>query len=367
MINLQFFPSRQVALYTVRLFVTRSLAVLVALVLILMTLDLLGESGKILAVPGNTDADLWRYVSLRLPVLASRFLPFSVLLGTLIAFTGLNQHSEVVAMKAAGISAHQLLAPLMIASVALAGLLFVFNETVVVKSARVVTAWSDNDYRPLPKETGILTNVWVMHGDDLVRARMVAGRGETFHARGLTIYDRADGGGALQRVIRAERAEPVDGAWRLTDVRIYDAARSATRDVPELTALAGLEPDRLSLAKVDPDELDFVTLKERIGQLERAGRPSAEAQAGLWHKVSGPLSTLLMPLLAATAAFGLARSGQVLLRATIGMALGFAYFVADNFALAMGNVGAYPPLLAAWAPFVLFFLIGETVLIRSEE
>jgi lipopolysaccharide export system permease protein len=33
----------------------------------------------------------------------------------------------------------------------------------------------------------------------------------------------------------------------------------------------------------------------------------------------------------------------------------------------MGNVGAYPPLLAAGAPFVLFFLIGETVLIRTEE
>jgi lipopolysaccharide export system permease protein len=49
------------------------------------------------------------------------------------------------------------------------------------------------------------------------------------------------------------------------------------------------------------------------------------------------------------------------------MALGFAYFVADNFSLAMGNVGAYPPLVAAWAPFFLFFLIGETVLVRSEE
>jgi lipopolysaccharide export system permease protein len=74
-----------------------------------------------------------------------------------------------------------------------------------------------------------------------------------------------------------------------------------------------------------------------------------------------------MPLLAAIAAFGLARSGQVLLRATVGMALGFTYFIADNFSLAMGNVGAYPPLLAAWAPFFLFLLIGETVLIQSEE
>ena len=53
MINLSFFPSRRLAFYMVRLFLTRSLAVLVALVLILMTLDLLGKSGKILAVPAT--------------------------------------------------------------------------------------------------------------------------------------------------------------------------------------------------------------------------------------------------------------------------------------------------------------------------
>ena len=103
MISLRLFPSRAIAIYTVRLFLTRSLAVLFALVLILMMLDLLGESGKILAVPGNGDAQLWHYVGLRIPLLVSRFLPFSILLGTLIVFVGLNQNSEVVAMKAAGI------------------------------------------------------------------------------------------------------------------------------------------------------------------------------------------------------------------------------------------------------------------------
>src|SRR5215210_2398666 len=149
MINLSFFPSRNLAFYMVRLFLSRSLAVLVSLVLILMTLDLLGESGKILAAPGNGDSELWRYVMLRVPLLASRFLPFSVLLGTLIAFAGLNQHSEVIAMKAAGISAHQILAPLIVASLGVAALAFAFNETLVVKSARVVTAWSDNDYQPI--------------------------------------------------------------------------------------------------------------------------------------------------------------------------------------------------------------------------
>ena len=365
MINLSFFPSRHIALYTIKLFLTRSLAVLIALVLILMTLDLLGESGKILSVPGNGEADLWRYVSLRLPVLLARFLPFSVLLGTLIAFVGLNQNSEIVSMKAAGISAHQILAPLIVASFAVAGLTFAFNEYVVVKSARIVTAWSDNEYRPVPAESGILSNVWLASGDDMIRAGHVGGTGRDFHAERVTIYHRE--GGVIQQIVQAERAEPRGEKWELRNVRTYDAAMNLVRKQPVLHAMHGISPQAMTLAKVDPDELDFFTLKERIGQMAAVGQPTEQAEAGLWHKISGPMSAVLMPLLAAVAAFGLARSGQVLLRAVTGMALGFAYFVADNFSIAMGNVGAYPPLLAAWAPFLLFLLIGETVLIRSEE
>jgi len=364
MISPSFFPSRRLALYMVRLFVTRSFAVLVALVLILMTLDLLGESGKILAVPGNSDADLWRYVGLRMPILFSRFLPFSVLLGTLIAFVGLNQNSEVVAMKAAGLSAHQILAPLVLASIGIA-VLFAFNELIVVNSTREVTAWSDNDYKPVPPSSGMVSNVWVMNGDDLVHAGVAGGR--PFVAQGIQVFDRS--GGVLQREIDAARATPRAGSgdWLLESVRIYDANMNVVRRLPQMVALPGLTANQLTLAKVEPSELPYWTLKKRIAELDAGGRPDDEARAGLAHKIAGPLSTLLMPLLAAVAAFGLARSGQVLLRAVIGMALGFAYFVADNFSLAMGNAGTYPPLIAAWAPFLLFLLIGETVLMRTEE
>src|SRR5438445_410058 len=160
---------------------------------------------------------------------------------------------------------------------------------------------------------------------------------------------------------------PGSRAWLLDDVRIYDANMNFVRHAPRLTGLQGVTPAQLTIAKVDPTVLDYWTLKRRIAELEAAGRPADEPKAGLAHKISGPVSTLLMPLLAAVAAFGLARSGQVLLRAVIGMALGFAYFVVDNFSLAMGNAGTYPALVAAWAPFLLFLLIGETVLIRTEE
>ena len=159
MTSFRFFPSRRIALYMAKLFLLRSLAVLAGLVLILQTLDLLGESGKILAYPGNGDSEVWRYVSLRLPQLIARFLPFSVLLGTLIALAGLNQNSEIVSMKAAGISAHQILAPLVVASMGIAVVSFVFNERVVARSTATLTAWQNADYGPIPADRGVIVRV----------------------------------------------------------------------------------------------------------------------------------------------------------------------------------------------------------------
>jgi lipopolysaccharide export system permease protein len=47
------------------------------------------------------------------PQLVARFLPYSVLLATLFTFFPLNQNSEIIAMRAAGLSAHQILAPML--------------------------------------------------------------------------------------------------------------------------------------------------------------------------------------------------------------------------------------------------------------
>ena len=365
MINFDFLPSRQISLYLMKQFLTRSAAVLVLLVLVLMALDLLGESGKILRVEGNGEAELWRYVSLRVPLLVQRFLPFSVLLGTLIVFTGLSQNSEVVAMKASGLSAHQILAPLILASLGIALLSFGFNEAVAVKSARTVNAWSDNDYEPIRAQSDIQSNVWLMADGDFVRARLVTGRGPALVLHNVRLFERQ--GTTLGRVVDIERAVQDGGRWRFENVRTYDTSMNVLRRQAVAYGLNGVTPDRFTLAKVRPDEKNFSDLQRSIAELEAVGRATEEARSGLWHKISGPLSVVLMPLLAALAAFGLARSGQVLLRAAAGMALGFSYFVVDNLSLALGNVGAYPAFLAAFAPFFLFLLIGESLLIRSEE
>ena len=135
----------------------------------------------------------------------------------------------------------------------------------------------------------------------------------------------------------------------------------------QLTVAPGITPATIELQEIDPTTQPFWQLGSSIEAYRQAGRDTEELEANYWHKISGPLAAVLMPILGAVAGFGLARSGQLFMRALIGMALGFAYFVIDNAALAMGDFGGYPPFLAAWAPFLLFLMIGETVLVRTEE
>lgn len=364
--QLDFFPSKTLTLYLAKLFIVRIVAMLAVLVLVLMALDLLGSSGEILAAEGNGQAELWTYASLRIPQLIARFLPYSVLLATLITLVTLNQNSEVIAMKAAGLSAHQVLAPLLLTALVTSAISFAFNERVVTRATATLKAWEGADYGPIPEEAGIKTNVYLTDGANILTAARLTGAGENIRMEDVTWYERGSNG-ILSQQVRAKSATFAGPGWKLSEVETFNVTAADTETSDSMVVGQGLTTAQIELDSVDPDTQGFFELSNSIDAYEAVGRRTSELRAKWWHKLSGPLSAFLMPLLGAVAAFGLARSGQLFLRAIIGMALGFAYFVVDNAALAMGSFGGYPPFLAAWAPFMLFALIGETVLIRTEE
>ena len=354
-------------MYMAKMFAVRILAVLLMLTLVLQMLDLLAESGKVLAVQGNGQAQLLTYVSLRFPQLVARFLPYSVLLATLITLSTLNQNSEVVAMKAAGLSAHQVLAPLVLVAVVVSAFTFVFSERIVTRATATLKAWEAVNFGTIPKDSGIRSNVWLQDGPNILFAREVTGEG-----KGMTLTDaswyRRDPGGMVAEIVRAPVARYAAPGWRFDQPSSFDVQSSRRTKLPAAVVVAkSVDPVQVVINKTVPDAESLPQLSRSIAAIRKADRQTSEFDGKWWHKIAGPLSALLMPLLGGVAAFGLARSGHLFLRVAIGMSLGFAYFVVDNASLAMGSFGGYPPLLAAWAPFVLFALIGETVLIRTEE
>lgn len=364
--QLDFFPSKTLTGYLARLFVMRIAAMLAVLVFVLMALDLLGKSGDILAVAGNGQSEILKYVGLRIPQLIASFLPYSVLLATLITLVTLNQNSEVISMKAAGLSAHQVLAPLLLTALVMSALSFAFNERVVTRATATLKAWEGAEYGPIPLDSAVKTNVYLTSGANILSAARLTGTGEAIRMEDVTWYER-NNAGKLTRQLRADSAGFANPGWRLSGIEQFDVGAADSTTLETLVVGEGLTVAQIELDSVDADAQDFFSLAQSIDAYEAVGRDTGELRAKWWHKLSGPLSAFLMPLLGAIAAFGLARSGQVFIRAIIGMALGFAYFVIDNAALAMGSFGGYPPFLAAWAPFFLFALIGETVLIRTEE
>ena len=359
------FPSLGIARYTGRMFLVRTIGFLGGLALVLMTLDLLGESAKILAPPGNGEAELWKYVSLRLPQIISLFLPFSVLLAALLTFMTLNQNSEITIFKAAGISAHQILAPLIVAGLGVAAVNFAFNERILVRANHELDRWKGNGYKKLPDDMRNEREVWVRAEEDLWHVERVVGEGEAARLLDVTVYNREDD--RLVEIIRAESAVPYGSGWRMTNARRFDVESGRQTTEAQMPLISPAQLRQFTTHSVNADHIPFWELLPAIHDLRAAGRPTAQLEAKLYHKISGPLSAVLMPLLGSVAAFGLARSGKLFIRAVTGLALGFAFFVADNFAMAMSDFGTYPPWAAAWAPFLLFLLVGESVLVRTEE
>ncbi|WP_374764670.1 LPS export ABC transporter permease LptG [Yunchengibacter salinarum] len=363
----RFLPSRTLSTYMARMHLTRFFGVLLGLTMVLQILDLLAQSDDILSAEGASYASIISYVSLRLPQLISQFAPFVALLATLLTLATLNQHSEVIVMKATGLSAHRILSPIGLASLMIAGAHFAFNELIVADASRELDYWAKNDYAvDLPPPTELGGQVWLKDGEKLVRVGRVSRVHDRIVLDRVAIFKR-EGTSRLVELARADFAWYRDGRWTLHEVRRFDTQSHALSIQPTEPVDLNVSPGRFTLLDIKPDHLPFASLWSKIEQRREEGLATDRLMASFLQKIAGPAASILMPLLGAVAAFGIHRGGSLFLRLVLGMALGFTFFVADNFMLAMGEFGVAPPILAAWAPFLLFLLVGYAVLFYSEE
>lgn len=360
-------PSRTLAWYVGKLVVTRFLAFLLGLVIVLQVLDLMGKSDNIMAVEGSTWESLIRYVMLRAPQLVSQFTPFAALLAIVTVLASLNQTSEVVVMKASGLSAFHIIAPAIAICLGIALLHMAFNELVLMRTNTELIYWQDNDYAvDLPDEAPSATRSWVEEDRTVIQIGSITRGGSRLVIDGLTLFERAKTG-TLTKITNAAFASFDGSAWKLYEVEETNLpSLERTRQDAAFWGTS-VPPERFIALAVKPDRTTFWDLRRAIRDLKVEGLPTGLLEASLMHKISGPLSSVLMPLLGAVAAFGASRGGQLFVRVVIGMGLGFAFFVADNLLVALGQFGAAPPILSAWAPFAVFALLGVTVLLYTEE
>jgi len=352
-------------LYLAKAYFWRFVVLLVGVTLVLQSLDLLANSDDILAPAGAGIDSILKYTSLRIPQILSLLTPFIGLLASLITFAQLNQHSEVTIMKAAGLSAFHIIAPLAFVSGFIAVGHFVLNETVLVNANNELDYWEDNNYAlQLPPRPENATNVWATDGDTYIGVKGVTKGGTILDD--VTLY-RTNKDGVLTELTTAKFAAYVNNAWTLFDVKTFQVAEHKEERKSILSWNTSLPPDRFLALSVKPDKVSFWTLLSTVRELKQEGHSVVLLDAWIHQKIANPLSILLMPLLASLVGFGVYRSGHLFVRFILGLGLGFSYFVGDNLMLALGQFGTVPAFLAVWSPFVLFLFLGLGIVIYTEE
>lgn len=345
----------------------RYVIILIGLISVLQVLDLLAKSDNILAGEGATYGDMWRYVLLRSPQLISLFSPFVALLAAILALAGFNVHSEIVVMKAAGWSAFRILLPLILMSGLIGMLHFVFTETVAVTAKAELRNWEEHNFdADVPPAPDTVYDSWVTDNNNLVKAESASRNGSILLLDKVTQYIRDDNKRIIA-LLKADFAVYREGKWKMFEVKRFDTRTLKVTLLENLEWQTSIPPERFIALAVKADQVNLPRLRRAISQLENEGHDTDHLETRLYQKFVGPLSTILMPLLAGLAAFGLHRGGNLFGRLLTSLALGFGFFVVNNLFIALGEYGAVPPLIAAWLPFSLFAMIGVSFILVTEE
>lgn len=343
-----------------------ALAVIAALV---MLIDFVEVSRGL-----GSDADLSsvRIIGLMLlksPAVIVQLLPFVFLFGTLSAFVGLNRRSELIAMRAAGVSAWRFVLPAAAAALVL-GVLTVTLVGPLAASADGLFQRERTRISGSASSDG-LRAIWLREGEGQRQMVIRAARQDRANARLLDvsffIYTTdAQGGRAFSERIDAPSASLGAGRWRLIDAvgaqTGQRAVRYATLDLP-----SSLADDEAFDRFARPQSTPFWSLPGQIARIQAAGFSSTAYRLRLQQLLATPLMFAAMSILAAAFSLRLMRLGDLAKMAVAAVVLGFAFFFVNQFSAAMGAAEVVPPLVSAWLPPLLTALAAFTLLFYTED
>ncbi|HTX48618.1 MAG TPA: LptF/LptG family permease [Caulobacteraceae bacterium] len=346
-----------------------ALAMIAAVVMLICFVELSRTYG------GRSDVGFARLVELMLlqsPAIMLLLLPFVFLFGTMGAFVTLNRRSELVAMRAAGVSAWRFIFPAAAASLLL-GVLDVaaLNPAAADLNGRFEDAKLLIDQGHAGREGP--GAIWLRQGDQhtqiVIHAAQHDMSGGVVHLHQVSLFIQTlTAGGDLQftRRIEATEARLDPGFWRLSDVREATPGAGSVRS--EALSIPSTLDRRTAMEKFAArDTVGFWSLPEIIQRADNAGFSSAPYRLRYQQLLATPLLFAAMSILAAAFSLRLMRLGGVAGLAGAGVGLGFVLFFFDDLCGTLGSTEVIPTIVAAWTPPIIALLAGITLLCYTED
>ncbi len=308
------------------------------------------------------------------PSMLYQIAPLAVLIAVLVTFGVLNRNSEIIAMKATGISLYRLVVPIIAISGVLAVALFAFDEFYLPQANQRQDALR-SIIKGRPPQTFLHPEQkWMFGQPHAGEPRRIfyyqffdPDRDEFAN---LSVFEFNPATFAITRRIFAQRVywDPATESWQFENGWVRDLEGENTKDYREFkyTNFAEIheEPGYFKKEEKQAQEMNFGQLNRYIADLRQSGFDTMRLRIALWHKLAYPLIAVIMAVLAIPFALSMGRRGS-LTGIAVAIAVALAYFVVDSTLGALGNVNYLPAAMAAWSSDILFALIGGYLLLRT--
>jgi lipopolysaccharide export system permease protein len=303
---------------------------------------------------------------LMVPKQAFQLLPIAALIGSLLGLGNLARGSELIVLRAAGVSVARVALTAAMAGgvLVLAGGLL--GEALAppleayARQVRTVAKYQNFNYAGR-------SGIWLKDGPRIVSIEQQSA--DNFYG-GLYVYQlegAADGRQRLAAIVHADSAALVSGhTWRLQNFSssVLGADVVTTRRAATTLVDSNVSPDLLGAAAVDPGALPLRGLYRFVQHLKANGLETRAWEVALWSRIARSLSTILLCMLAVPFVFGPLRSSGAGSRTAIGVVIGVVYFLVNRTLENSGDVYGLHPLLIAWGPVAALGLVTATAIAR---
>ncbi len=304
-----------------------------------------------------TLAEAALYVALTLPRRAYEILPYVVFLGSLIGLGHLAGQSELVVLRAAGISVYRLFAGFawVVVAVLLVGV--VVGEVIAPQGE---TAAEARKARLLEGSDQITIGYWYREGPLYMQIVALSDDGELL---GVNQYWLDDNDRLVhsRTAARAEYVEGPDAHWLLHDgvETFIRPGETVVQDFSEVRWNGQIDPRLLSArVLIDPKKLSLVDLHYQIDYMQREGLNATSYLLAYWGKIMQPAAVLGLAFLALSFVLGPLREVAIGVRLTAGIVVGLSFKYLQDLFAPISMVYDLPPPVAVLIPIVLCWALG---------
>ena len=294
------------------------------------------------------------YVLMSQPENLQALFPMAALIGSTLGLAWHAASSELVALRAAGMSVWRIAAAVLKSGMLVVLLGIVMGEYVAPltedlaqrsRAEALGTGFKENKY----------TGVWLREGDEYLNVGEVL---PDYSLRRVNLFrfDELE----LRSHLVAERGRWLgNGRWLFEQVResqLFPAGITASR-AESREWFSTITPEALAVYTVKPEALSALNLYRYIQHLEENYQRTDRYELVFWRKLVAPVATAVMLMLAIPFVFGQLRTGSMAARAFFGLLVALGYYM---FNLGFGHVAllkGLPPLLGAGLPAAVFLLL----------